>query len=93
MEMQGVVSKAVFSSGTAHWPKDLHGQCRFIKIIIFQEAQYQEKFLLTVLAIVQEEHVNFVAVDFNGTAWRLTSGNNLRRHLPTRIFPIPLPLH
>ena len=35
-----------------------------------------KKLLLTIRDFVQNEHVNLVAGDFNGAAWRQTSGNN-----------------
>ena len=34
------------------------------------------RFSLTIRAVVLEEHVDLVAGDFNGAAWRESSGNN-----------------
>ena len=54
-----------------------------------------KKLLLAVRATMQEEHVDLVAGDFNGAAWRQSKGNNIQ---PTSIledafadtdFPMP----
>ena len=54
-----------------------------------------KKLLLTIRATVQEEHMDLVAGDFNGAAWRQSNGNNSQ---PTSIseeafadtdFPMP----
>ena len=37
-----------------------------------------KKLLLTIRAIMQEEHVDLVAGDFHGAAWGLLDGNNLQ---------------
>ena len=55
-----------------------------------------KKLLLVIRATMQEEHVDLVAGDFNGAAWRQSYGNNPQ---PTSIleeafadtdFPVPL---
>ena len=38
-----------------------------------------KKLLLTIRAIMQEEHVGLVAGDFNGAAWRQSNSNNPQR--------------
>ena len=51
-----------------------------------------KKLLHTIRAVLQEEYVDLVAVDFDGAGWRQSSGNNLnrlvflRKHLPTQTF-------
>ena len=35
-----------------------------------------KKLLLTIRAIMQDEHVDLVACDFNGAGWRQSSGNS-----------------
>ena len=54
-----------------------------------------KKIILTVRAIMQDEHVNLIAGDFNGAACRQTSGNNphhtntLEEAIADADFPTP----
>ena len=74
--MQGVVSKAAF-----RW-QPLDGQQTFTVMSLHINNSFAKKrgigkkLLLTIRAIMQDEHVNLIAGDFFGTAWRQKSGNN-----------------
>ena len=58
----------------------------------------QKKLIITIRAIVIGQHVDLVAGDFNGTAWRRSNGNNISTideavadcALPTPSGPTPL---
>ena len=56
-----------------------------------------KKFILTVRAVMLDEHVDLVAGDFNGAAWRCSNRNNISTieetfadcALPTPLGPTP----
>ena len=93
--MHGVVSKAALR----RQPRD--GQQTFTVMSLHINNNFAKKrgiwkkLLLTICAIVQDEHVNLVAGDFFGRAWRQTSGNNphptgtLEEAFADTDFPMP----
>ena len=79
--------KRSFSSATAQWPhpkKTFTVMSPHINNNCAEKLGIGEKFLLTVRATMQEVHVDLVAGDFNGAAWRQSSGNTLNRLNATR---------
>ena len=90
--MQGVVSKAAFRLQPRNGQQtfSLHINNNFAK-----KRGIGKKLSLTIRSIMQDEHVNLGAGDFNGAAWRQTSGDN--RHPTSTLeeafadtnFPMP----
>ena len=65
--------KGIFSSAATRWQIVLHG-------VVFahrQQFSIGKSLLLTIRAVMLEEHVDLVAGDFNGAAWRRQCGNAL----------------
>ena len=74
--LQGVISMASFrrrprNSKSFFTTMSLHINNQFAK-----KRGIEKKLLLTIRAVMLEEHVDFVAGDFNGAAWRRPCGND-----------------
>ena len=89
-------SKSSLSSANAQWPIFFSRSCLCTSTTTTPKKRgIGKKLLLTIRATVQEEHMDLVAGDFNGAAWRQSNGNNSQ---PTSIleeafadtdFPMP----
>ena len=77
MVMQGVVSKAAFRRHPSNGQQTFTVMSLHINNNFAKKRGVGKKLLLAIRAIMQDEHVNLVAGDFNGAAGRQTSGNNL----------------
>ena len=74
--IQGVVSRAAFRRQTRSGQKSFTVMSLHINNNFAKKRAIGNKLLLTIRAIMQEEHVDLVAGDFNGAAWRQSNGNN-----------------
>ena len=93
--MQGVVSKAAFRRQPRKGQKTFTVMSLHINNINAKKRGIGKKFLLTIRAIMQDEHVDLVAGEFNGAAWRQSSGNSpqptstLEEAFADTDFPMP----
>ena len=92
--MQGVVSKAAFRRQPHNGQKTFTVMSLHINNNYAKKRGIGKKLLLTIRAVIQDEHVNLVAGDFNGAAWRQTSGNphptsTLEEAFADTDFPMP----
>ena len=98
--MQGVVSKAAFRRQPRCGQQTFTVMSLHINNNFAKKRDIGKKLLLTIRAIMQDEHVDLVACDFNGAAWRQLSGNSLQptstlrggicRHGLSKAGPTPL---
>ena len=75
-ERYNVVSRASFRRQPRNGPTFFTVMSLHINNNYAKQRGIGKKLLLTIRAIMQEEHVHLVAGDFNGAAWRLSDGNN-----------------
>ena len=76
--MQGVVSKAAFRRKPRYGQQTFTVMSLHINNNFAKKRDIRKKLLLTLRAIMQDEHVDLVACDFDGAAWRQSSGNSLQ---------------
>ena len=98
--MSGVLARATFKRQAANGQKHFTVLCLHICNIFAKKRGIAKKLILTIRTIMTSQHVDLVAGDFNGTAWRNTSMGNLTRNtieeassdtnLPTPPGPPPL---
>ena len=96
--MQGVLSRATFRRSPVSGQKCITVLSLHISNIYAQKKGIAKKLILTLRAIMISQEVDLVAGDFNGTAWRCRSRNNLSTVdeaftdcvLPTPPGPTPL---
>ena len=74
--MQGVVSKAAFRRQPRYGQQTFTVMSLHINNNFAKKCDIGKKLLLTIRAILQDERVDLVACDFNGAAWRQSSGNS-----------------
>ncbi len=65
------------SQTTPQRPKNIHSSVFAYKQYLRQKRGIAKKHTLTIRAVMLGEHVDLVAVDFNGTAWRCCNRNNI----------------
>ena len=93
--MRGVFSKAAFLRQPRNGQQAFTVMSLHINNNYAKKRDVGKKLLLTIRAIMHDEHVNLVAGDFNGAAWRQTSGNNphptstLEEAFADTDFPMP----
>ena len=73
--LQGVVSRAAFRRQPRGGQKFFTVMSVHINNNYAKKRGIGKKLLLTIRAIIQDEHVDLVASDFNGAAWRQSHGN------------------
>ena len=76
--MQGVVSKAAFRRQPRCGQQTFTVMSLHINNNFAKKRDIGKKLLLTIRAIMQDEHVDLAACDFNGAAWRQSSGNSFQ---------------
>ena len=81
--VQLAVSRAAFCRQPRSGPKSFTVMSLHINNNYAKKRGIGKKLLLTIRAIMQEEHVDLVACDFNGAAWRQS---NCSTPQPTSIF-------
>ena len=75
-ECYNVLSRTSFRRQPRNGPKFFTVMSLHINNNYAKKRGIGKKLLLTIRAIMQEEHVHLVAGDFNGAAWVLSDGNN-----------------
>ena len=96
--LQGVLSRASFRRAAASGQKNLTVLSLHINNIYAKKKGIAKKLILSLRAIMIAQEVDLVAGDFNGTAWRCRSRDNLSTideafsdcALPTPLGPTPL---
>ena len=97
--MQGVLSRASFRRAAgSQWSEVLYCVVPAHQQHLRQEKSIAKKIIQTIRAIMISQDINLVAGDFNGTAWRCRSRDNLSTidevfadcALPTPPVPTPL---
>ena len=93
--MQVVVSKAAFRRQPRNGQQTFSVMSLHINNNFAEKRGFGKKLHLTIRAIMQDEHVDLVAGDFSGAAWRQSSGNNphptstLEEAFADTHFPVP----
>ena len=64
--------RSLLSSAATQWPIALHLD------VLAKKRGIGKKLLLTIRAVMFDEHIDFVAGDFNGAAWRRQTNNGNR---------------
>ena len=76
--LQGVLFSCLLSSTSSQRPKKRLQFCPYILQISTPEKRgIWKKLILTIRAVMLGEHVDLVARDFNGAAWRRDNSNNI----------------
>ena len=96
--LQGVLSRAFFRRRPLRGHKTFTVLSLHINNIYAKKRCIAKKLILTIRAVMLGEHVDLVAGDFNGTAWRCSNRNNISTieegfadcALPTPPGPTPL---
>ena len=96
--LQGVLSRASFRRRSLSGQKTFTVLSVHINNIYAKKRGIAKKLILTIRAVMLGEHVDLVAGDFNGTAWRCSNRNNISTieeafadcALPTPPGPTPL---
>ena len=88
----------LFSSCCSQWSEGLHRIIAAPQQYLCQEKRYFQEIMQTIRALVISQKIDLVAGDFNGTAWRCRSRDNISTidevfsdcALPTPQGPPPL---
>ena len=75
--LQGVLSRAIFRRAAVSGQRYFTVLSLHISNIYTKKKGIAKKLILTIRAIMISQEVDLVAGDFNGTAWRCNSGNNI----------------
>ena len=75
--LQGVLSRASFHRRPLSGQKTFTVLSLHINNIYVKNRRIAKKLILTIRAVMLGEHVDQVAGDFNGTAWRCSNRNNI----------------
>ena len=96
--MQGVLSRASFRRPPVSGQETFTVMSLHISNIYAKKRCIAKKLILTIRAIMIGQHIDLVACDFNGTAWRCSNRDNISTideafagcALPTPPGPTPL---
>ena len=88
----------LISSTSSQRPENIHSSVPTYYQYLRQKRVIAKKLILTIRAIMIGQHIDLVAGDFNGTAWRCSNRNNISTideafadcALPTPPGPTPL---